>query len=408
MSAIPAELFQPHPNRLVIIGAGIVGAHLAQCLTSPPYATSDRQVVVIDRSLTPLLGSTGHAPGFVGQLNSVAALTTLAKRSVETYRRVPGGFEVVGGMEVACTEQAVEVLKERREMAMQYGLEAELLDPKAAKGVAPAFVDEFRTIAALFYPSDGTANAGVLTATASEAAKANGAVLVEGDVVSIEQENGSVNGVHTSAGFLPATDVVLATGIWASQLVPSLPVLPVAHPYIHSTPRGPRTGSPSPFVRWPEFHVYARDHGTCDGLGTYDHVPIAEDALGEEAIGTWPAEEVFDEALASAYTHLPAGEQGRFAGGKQFNGIFSTTPDNLPLVGAVRGVAGLWAAVAVWVTHGAGSAELLAGLISGNGGKEGDAELVKALDPSRFEGQPASELRNASLRAYNDIYNRDQ
>lgn len=90
---------------------------------------------------------------------------------------------------------------------------------------------------------------------------------------------------------------------------------------------GPPTTSTAPFVRWPEHHVYARDHGDCLGLGTCDHVPlpIAIDHLGIDAERPWPAE-LFDPAVDRALELLPASQ--RFAVDKRRNGLFSMTPDN--------------------------------------------------------------------------------
>jgi glycine/D-amino acid oxidase-like deaminating enzyme len=357
----------------------------------------ESQIVVVDRSLARLLGSTGHAPGFVGQLNSIPTLTELAKRSVAHYNTIEGGFQVVGGVEVAETEEAVEVLKERLQLAKAAKLEGRIITAEDAKKLSPTFIDEAKTKAALFFPTDGTARADILTATARKEAERLGALFLEADVTEVRIQDGITEGIETSSGFVSASQVIITTGIWASQTLQHLPVLPVAHPYIHSLPRSPLPGPPSPFIRWPASHVYARDHGDCSGLGSYDHPPIAEDKLGIEAIGSWRPD--FARVLDVAYERLPEESRAMFEGGKAFNGIFSTTPDNLPLIGKVS--EGLYACVAVWVTHAAASAEVLAGQA-----REGDEELLKALNPQRFSGRNADELRKRSLRAYNDIYNR--
>ncbi|CAK9782031.1 unnamed protein product [Cutaneotrichosporon oleaginosum] len=85
---------QDHEYDIAIVGAGIVGSCLAAQLA--PHA----RVLLVDRDVRGLRGSTGHAPGFVGQLNELAPLTELAKRTVASYRAIPGGFDVVGGLEV--------------------------------------------------------------------------------------------------------------------------------------------------------------------------------------------------------------------------------------------------------------------------------------------------------------------
>jgi len=156
----------------------------------------------------------------------------------------------------------------------------------------------------------------------------------------------------------------------------------------------------SPFVRWPEHHVYARDHGDRLGLGTYDHVPvpITPNALGTKAEQPWP-DEVFDPAVAKASMLLPAATH--FTPHQRLNGVFAMSPDNLPLVGPMGDVDGLWAAQALWVTHAGGAAHALAQLITH--GKT-DLSEIDQLSPGRFADQLPDELARRALRLYNDIY----
>lgn len=392
----------PSSNRTLIIGAGIVGSSLAKCLSA---LSPSREVVVLDRSLSALLGSTGHAPGFVGQLNELSTLTTLAKRSVKAYSDIEGGFDVVGGVEVAETAAGVELLKARYQLALEAGLPAKEANAREAARLAPAFVDQRNIKSGLLFESDGTAKAEVITLANRQTASASGARFLEADVKSLELKNGTIAGVNTSLGFVPATDVVLTTGIWAASLLPSLSVIPVAHPYIHSK-RRPARPSSSPFVRFPESHTYIRDHGATDGLGSYAHAPIPVDVSSSQtAIDTWKP--LFDNVLAKAFEVLPKVEDGgaSFAGGSAFNGVFSMTPDNLPFVGPIAGAPGLWCAVAIWVTHAAGCAELLAKRIAGELLDDEDQGLLEALRPDRFAGMPDGVLRERSLGLYNNIYN---
>ena len=49
---------------------------------------------------------------------------------------------------------------------------------------------------------------------------------------------------------------------------------------------------------------------------------------------------------------------------KAFNGIFALTPDGTPLAGAIPQISGLYTAVAVWITHAARVARLVADIVS--------------------------------------------
>lgn len=66
------------------------------------------------KSLETLLGSTGHAPRFVGQPNESPVLTRLAKDTVKDYLTIPGGFETVGGLELSSTPSGLETLERRQ------------------------------------------------------------------------------------------------------------------------------------------------------------------------------------------------------------------------------------------------------------------------------------------------------
>jgi sarcosine oxidase len=381
--------------KLAIVGAGIVGSALAYFLSES--LENGKEIVLIDRSFSQLKGSTGHAPGFIGQYNESEALTRLAMETVSEYRKIPGAFESIGGLEVATAPEGVQELKVRYDMAKKVGLPAELLSPEQAIELAPDLVKS-DILTALHFASDGAANAVRITSFFQDQARQNSVHFLETDVKEIIQENGCANGVLTTSGLVKAEKVIIATGIWSENLcnfgVP-IPVIPVAHPYMYGEQHEPKPRK-SPFVRWPEFHVYARDHGTAYGLGSYDHKPLYLKP-NETAVGDWV--DAFNATLERALSLIPA--ETNLTIKEKFSGIFSMTPDNLPLVGTISSIKGLYVAAAVWVTHAAGSAKFLTKLIQG---EEVDESLKKALDPNRFQGKEMEVLKEESLAGYNNIY----
>ena len=108
-----------------IIGAGIVGSALAYFLSNS--SENGTRVALIDRTFTRLRGSTAYAPGFVGQFNESDVLTRLAIDSVSEYSKVPGGIDIVGGLEVATTPSGVSRLQSRHDIAKKAGLAVELI-----------------------------------------------------------------------------------------------------------------------------------------------------------------------------------------------------------------------------------------------------------------------------------------
>ncbi|KAA8648176.1 hypothetical protein EYZ11_000567 [Aspergillus tanneri] len=383
---------------IAIIGGGIVGSALAYFLST---SEQGKKIILIDRSFAPLQGSTGYAPGFVGQFNESEALTLLAIDTVKEYTKIPGGFDTVGGLEIATSDEGANRLKSRYEAARKVGLTAELISSEEAVRMAPDLVKGYNQIA-LHFPSDGTANATKISSFYQEKAQASGVQLLQTNVSSICQVNGQVQGVMTMSGLIAAKTVVIATGIWAPELceldIP-IPIVPVAHPYMYGENHEPNPRK-MPFVRWPEHHVYARDHGPFYGLGSYDHQPVSQEPTAA-AIGDWIEE--FDTTLKNALNFIP--EKTNLVPKRKFNGIFSMTPDNMPIVGNIPSIGGLFMAAAVWVTHAAGSAKFLAQLMKG---EKVDENIRKALDPSRFQGKDMGRLKRESLDAYNEIYKTQQ
>ncbi|KLT38995.1 FAD dependent oxidoreductase [Cutaneotrichosporon oleaginosum] len=332
---------------IAIIGAGIVGSSLASHLA--PHA----RVLLLDRDLA-VRGSSGHNPGFVGQLNRLPPLTELARRSVRAYSTVPGGFENSGCLEVALTKPELEMLRARGALARASGMKATLVSQAEARRLAPAFVED--CVGGLHFPDDGSADPKVLAKHYQAQAASAGATLLAADVLAFKE-----GAVETSEGVIKAKRVAVCTGIWGTQLLP-LPMagaVVVGQGYAYSSTRRPRTASP--IIRWPGVQVYGRDHGDRDGIGSYDHAPVhvpTSDIGGHStAASAW--NKAFTGALARALALLPEQTAARFYGrtlagtgtedaaaaiiqareagrAHAFNSLFQVTSDGYPLVGRVQ------------------------------------------------------------------------
>ncbi|MGX6605510.1 NAD(P)/FAD-dependent oxidoreductase [Micromonosporaceae bacterium Da 78-11] len=377
-------------RRVVIIGAGVVGLSLATELGG----SAGIEVTVVDRgAVGQLTGSTGHAPGFFGVHHDIPVLTELARLSTDRYEELPGdGFTRTGGMEVAISPAGLAEIERRAGSADG----ARMLSEAQATALAPYLVD--RCLGAALFSRDGTAETRTLAAALHAQAAELGVRFVGGT----EVRDITVTGDRVRAvDGLAADDVVVAGGIWGPVVAAlagfELELTPVAHPYVH----GPAVHLPTtPFVRWPEQHVYARGHGDRLGLGTYDHEPVPVEDLGDRAERDW-LPEVFDAAVARGMALLP--EPSRFTPAARLNGVFAMTADNLPLLGPAPGISGLWLAEALWVTHAAGAARQLARMMTGAPVVAG-LELLRA---ERFAGHRPSDLRDRALSLYRDIYTAD-
>ncbi|OBT79063.1 hypothetical protein VF21_02432 [Pseudogymnoascus sp. 05NY08] len=420
----------PPPTRIVILGSGVVGSSLASHLSDLTHESLPPGYTIQVLSPPSLTTSTSLAPGLIGQLNALPALTTLAKASVKAYLTLPpGAFSQVGGLEIASTSEGIKILEERLEKAREAGLEARLIESAEIAKLSPQFHEPDAVSKGLYFPTDGVAEPSRIVDAYQTSARANGVEFISATALGIKHLNGAVKGVNTSAGFIGADKIIVASGIWSAELLKDLlhiPVIPVGHPYLHGSPR-PERGEKSPFVRWPEKGVYGRDHGACEGFGTYDHAPLPVEA-GEGAEKGW--DERFDNAVERALSLFP--EETRQAmtadGSRKLNGVFAVTPDGLPVAGPVGDIKGLWVAAGVWVTHAIGVAELISKMVlkkereiaewSGSEGSEGGyeeevvdeefEELRRVLDPGRFGGRGVEELRREAGGRYNDIYNLEE
>lgn len=399
----------------IIVGAGIVGSALAAFLSENKSAG---RTLLIDRSFEEVVGSTGYAPGFLGQFNESDVLTKLAVDSLKEYERFPEVFKRVGGLELARSEQGVRQLNERRKKANASGLEARILTDGEAASVVPTFVSKDSYEKALHFPTDGVADPHALCLSYRAEARRNGVETLETNVDSFEIADGAICGVRTANGqTLQAKQVIVATGIWTRLLAKSatslpVPIVPVAHPYVYTAEQARRTQTS--FCRWPEDHVYARFHGHRYGLGSYDHAPVYVEHPAATASEPWPPKtfggvigkaarnKIASDAELAKLASLDSDEHHE--GFKLINGVFSVTPDNLPLIGPVPGVEGLWLAAAIWVTHAAGSARLLLQMLRG---ESHDENMAHALDPARFRDGDVQALHETALRQYNDIYRSD-
>ena len=114
----------------------------------------------------------------------------------------------------------------------------------------------------------------------------------------------------------------------------------------------------------------------------------------------------FSTILASALSVFPnAAQRGSKIPYKEQNAMFSVTPDGLPFAGAIAQSPGLFIAAAIWITHAAGVARLVADLVSRVKLGQSDMRILEAFNPLRFGGQDPERLKSQALGTYNNIYN---
>ncbi|WP_410606360.1 GcvT family protein [Amycolatopsis sp. lyj-109] len=380
--------------KVVIIGAGIVGANLADELTARGWA----DVTVLDRGPLPRTGgSTSHAPGLVFQTNASKAMTDFARYTVEKFVELDC-FLQVGGMEVATTPARWEDLRRKHGWATSWGVPGQLIDAAECVERWP-LLDGSRIFGALHVPTDGLARAAKAVEVLAERAGSRGARFIGSTkVTDVLQEGGRVTGVRTGQGDFPADVVVSCAGFWGREIGAmvgmDVPLLPLAHQYVKTGQVAELVGRNTedveaslPILRHQDQDLYFREHVDRLGIGSYAHRPMPVDESGLDPSVTETAmpsmlpftEDDFAPSWEESKLLLPALRQTKVEEG--FNGIFSFTPDGQSLVGESADVRGFWLAEAIWVTHSAGIAKAVAQLLV-----DGHSEVdVHDIDVHRFE-----------------------
>ncbi|KAJ5295308.1 hypothetical protein N7508_010129 [Penicillium antarcticum] len=393
-------------QRVVIIGAGIVGTNLADELVSRGWT----DITVVEQGpLNMPGGSTSHAPGLVFQTNTSKTMTHLARYTVEKLLSIERDgqkcFNQVGGLEVATTPARLEELKRKLGYASAWGIEARLVSAEECFKMYP-HLNRDMVLGGLHIPSDGLALAARATQLLIERTRQAGVKYLEHTpVTGIERAGSIVTGVTTPSGRITADIVVSCAGFWGVELGAmvgvQIPLLPLAHQYakttavpaladreINSQING--LNATLPILRHQDQDLYYREHGEQYGIGYYGHRPMPVVA---SSLGLTPktvdehnmpsrlefTKEDFDPAWKETQSLLPILQETEIADG--FNGVFSFTPDGGPILGQPAHLDGFYVAEAVWVTHSAGVARALAQILT-----TGHSDIdVSECELSRFE-----------------------
>lgn len=391
--------------RIIIIGAGIVGANLADELATLGHANT----LVIEQGPLGLPGgSTSHAPGLVFSSNPSKSMTEFAQYTIEKLTSLVGAdgrgcFLPVGGLEIATTDERLADLHRRAGWNRSYGVQAEVIDAADCLAKFP-MLNPQKVLGGLFTPGDGLALAAKGTALVMERAKAAGVEFRDRTIVTgIEQSGGKVTAVICGEERFEADIVVSCAGFWGPKIGEMvgtpIPLLPLAHQFAWSTPvpslagvNELPAGASRPILRYQDRDLYYREWGNRIGIGSYAHRPMPVDL---DTLPAYRPEDITHERMPSSLDFTPEDFAAQWEASQQllpdlrntriqrgFNGIFSFTPDGGSLVGQSREVDGFFVAEAVWVTHAPGIAKAVAELIATGTSKTdlGDCDLNRFED----------------------------
>src|ERR1700722_1339147 len=364
----------PPVQRVVIIGAGIVGNSLAYHLTR----LGETEITLIDKGPLPNPGgSTGHASNFIFPVDHSKEITALTLDSMRQYRELDVYLEC-GGIEVARTPERMQELERRMVSAKTWGIEpVSMLSPAEIKERVP-FIDESLLLGGFYTPSAGVADSlRAATIMRERAVQAGMTLAANTEVVGLDVEHGQIKRVRTTRGDIEAERVVIACGCWSPRIAAmagaKIPLTPAVHQMIDIGPvpmfQDSKTLVDYPIVRDVDNNMYERQDGGGLEIGSYAHRPILMDAdeipsIEESALSPTelPSTQAdFEPQLEQALELMPeiVGDESvgqRYA----INGLLSVTYDGAPLLGETPEVKGLWSAAAIWNKEGPGPARAVA------------------------------------------------
>ena len=202
----------------IVIGAGVMGASLAFHLAERGLKTA-----VLERRAS-ASGATGHSSGLVRMHYDLAAESALTFVSYKNYfsnwkERVGGdcGFINTGFLQIAKREHE-DKLRGNVANQQRIGINTSVISAAEVRELFPDLVTEHFDYAA-YEPDSGYADATLTTNSFLEAAKRNGATLIQNcEVTAIHTSGGRVTGVSTTQGDFDAPIVINASGAWAKQV----------------------------------------------------------------------------------------------------------------------------------------------------------------------------------------------
>jgi len=380
----------PESTDTVIVGAGVVGCSVAYHLAE----VSDEDVTVVDMGeIDAPGGSTVHAPGGLVETSGSKVMSGFAQYSRELYTDLDA-YRSDGLLEIATTEDRLQQAKRLYDYSQSWGVPGgELLTPEETHELVPLLNDE-EILGSYYSPTSGLIRSVELLAAMREKAGRRGATFHgHTQVTDIDLDGSTVTAVETDRGRIETDRVLVATNVWAPlfgrMVGVNIPLMPCEHQYAITESLAELEGTENEVeyagFRQQEASLYFRQHGEGYGIGSYNHEPLllAPDDLSDyenapEDIPVYDyfvgrestrdpikmtanrefTPEHFEAPMEDARRLMPALEDVGIE--KAFNGVFSFTPDGMPILGPPDDVDGFWVATGVWLTHAGGVGKAMA------------------------------------------------
>jgi len=368
-------------HAVVIIGGGVIGTSVAYHLAR----LGCRNVLLLERESSLGAGSTGRSVGGIRHQFSTRTNIELSIRSIEKFHQFteetghPARFHWVGYLFLL--DNAADWAQFQQNVALQQSMgvhDVRLLTPAEARDLVPQLeVDDL--FGATFCPRDGFGDPYEVCQGYAAAAKRLGVQIRTGtEVVGIDVKGGRVRAVRTRQGDVIETEwVVNAAGPYAGLVGQmagvNLPIQPYRRQvFITEAFNGLGLHIPMTIDFGPSFYFRREGAGILFGMTRKDEPPGFNLNVDPEWL-----ERIIEHALH----RVPSLADARVMRG--WGGLYDTTPDSNPILGAVPEVEGFLVA-AGFSGHGFMHSPITGQLI---------AEII-------LQGQPSVDIKTLSAQRF--------
>lgn len=361
----------------MVFDAAVIGGGLLGTATAYHLVCAGARTLLVDRAdagratdagagiLSPETNSRDPASWFRLAVEAVAYYPALVER-LSAEQGGDTGYAQCGKLVVAVSDDEIEPFARAREIIFERQRTRGLPKPGDLHEVTAAEARElFPPLApvrgAIYSRSAARVDGRLLNRALRTAAEARGLVIREGSVERLVREGDAVTGLVVGGESVPAGAVAIAGGAWSDafgrQLGVTIPVAPQRGQIIHLGLPGTDTS------RWPMVSAFHHHY-----MVAWPDGRVVAGATRETGSGFTPhttaagVREVLGEALrvAPGLAHADIREIRV--------GLRPLTPDTLPVLGAVPGVAGVFLVTGhgpTGLTLGAYSGKVMAGQMLG-------------------------------------------
>jgi glycine/D-amino acid oxidase-like deaminating enzyme len=365
---------------VVIIGGGIVGSSIAYHLAEAGCT----DMLIIEREDRQGMGSTAKSMGGVRAQFATPINIRMSLYSIDlfsTFEEATGhtaGYRPQGYLFVATSERQLDYLKANLRQQQACGVtNAELVTREDIVKTVPQLIADDVT-GGSFCPTDGFVDPYSVMTGFSKRARERGARLwLETEVTGIDVDQGKVNGVNTSRGYVSTRSVINAAGPWAAGVAKlagiEIPVEPLRRQIVKTEPFE-SLSSRLPMVIDMSSGFHFRPEGSSFLLAW----PDPEQTHGFRTDFDYG---FIEKILTRAVNRVPVFADVEVNPRRCWAGMYEMTPDHHAIIGAAPGVQGMFLANGFsghGVMHSPATGKIVSELIMEGSSSFADAPMLRA------------------------------